>query len=123
MPVRQERASRDNACDEVPSSLYLFPSRDIWVEVAATNPARTGSILALAGAMTGNSDKYACRYRRRRCRGARENTIPDSLVTTTTNRAFLRDDDASTFFFFYIFQAVCSRDRTFTGSCSSSYVT
>lgn len=108
--------------DEVPPSHYLSPSRGIWVEEAATNPAQTGSILALASAMTGNSDKYACRRRRRRCRDARENAIRGFLnYTTTTNRAFLRDDD-DTSTFFYIFQAVCSRDRTFTGSCSSSCV-
>lgn len=87
-------------------------SRGRRMRTAATNPARAGSILALVGAMTGNSDKCV---RRRRRHGARENAIPVSSVTTRRN-----------FFFapmsFFIFQAVCrTRSYTFVGSCSSLY--
>jgi len=86
----------------------------IWIEETATNPAQTGSILALAGAMTGNSDKCA----RRRCRCAALHSV---VVVTAAKRdtGFLsHDDDESRFFcammmmscFFFTLQVICSRD-------------
>lgn len=94
--------------ERVPLSLYLFFSCDIWVEEAAANPAQTGSILALAGAMTGNSDKCTHYRRRRRCRRSR-NAIPDS---SQRRRIAFFYTMVTMPRFFFIFQTVCSSDRT-----------
>lgn len=63
---RQKPANFARQCRRYWSSLSLFLSRGRRMRTAAMNPARAGSILALVGAMTGNSDKCARRRRRRR---------------------------------------------------------